>query len=199
MIMRMFRFNVKDFAIVTFAILLFVGLLQFKGVSDTLNGMISKSESDLKLGKSYVRIIEFEFFFKKYPQNMSYFIIGGGRPSGPNLWRYNPQAAMGLNYNIVWVDIGLLGFFMVIGGIATLGILWYTLKAIFIKLPRDYFYLSSYFLYLLIVSFTNEEIYRNGIFTVHAIGLYLIDVAVREKSESAVDNTLNESQLSLNG
>jgi hypothetical protein len=194
MFLRMFKFNVRDIAIITFAVLLFVGLLQFKGVADTIDGMINKSESDIKLGKRYVRLVELEFFFKDYPRNLSYFIVGGGKPSGENLWKYNPAAAMGLNYNIVWVDIGLLGFYIVIGGIATFGLLWYTLKAIFVRVPRDRFYLGSYFLYLFIVSFTNEEIYRNGIFTVHAIGLYLIDIAVAEKPGSAEEYPSEDSR-----
>jgi hypothetical protein len=188
MIMRMLRFNVRDFAIITFAVLVFLGLLQIKVVSDTIDGMIHKSETDVKLGKRYVRLVEMEFFFKKYPRDISYYIVGGGKPSGVNLWRYNPNAAAGLNYNIVWVDIGLFGFYIVIGGIATFGLLWYTLKASAYKLPRDWLYLNSYFLYLFIVSFTNEEIYRNGIFVVHAIGLYLIDLAISEKTVAGEEN-----------
>jgi hypothetical protein len=198
MILRMFRLNVRDFAIVVFAIMVFIGLLQIKGVADTINGMINKSQNDYNLGTKYVRIVETEFFFKKYPQDLSYFIVGGGKPSGLNLWKYNPYAASGLNYNIVWVDIGLLGFYIIIGGIATLGLLWYTLKAVFIKLPRESFYLSSYFLYLFIVSFTNEEIYRNGIFTVHAIGLYLIDTVVYDQLHPAENLPSEEASLYIN-
>ena len=176
MIMRMFRFRVKDFVIVIFLAAFFIGLFQVKSVAGIVNKMINKTETDIGSGSKFNRIVDMEFFFKRYPENLSYFIIGGGRASGKNLYRYNPYV-MGQNYNIVWVDIGLLGFYIVVGGVATLGLLWYTIKAIFSRLPGDMIYLSSYFLYLLIVSFTNEEIYRNGIFSVVAIGLYLIDIA----------------------
>ena len=98
-----------------------------------------------------------------------------------------------MNYNIVWVDIGLLGFFIVVGAIATAGLLWYTLKAIFARVPREMYYVCFYFLYLLLVSFTNEEIYDNGIFTVQAVGLYLIDVALDQKTDRTGPNLLNES------
>jgi hypothetical protein len=143
--------------------------------------MVTQTTGNIKEGKNYVRVVETEFFFKKYPQNFSYFIVGGGKPSGPNLYRYNRSICFGMNYNIVWVDIGLLGFYMVVGGIATLGLLIWVLRGIFIRLPRDWIYLSCYFLYLLIASFTNEEIYRNGIFAVQAIALYLIDIAIKER------------------
>lgn len=89
-----------------------------------------------------------------------------------------------MNYNIVWVDIGLLGFFVVVGGIALFGLLWYTFKAVFMRLPRDMLYLNFYFLYLFIVSFTNEEIFDDGIFTVQAVALYLIDLGANERKES---------------
>ena len=191
MVMRMFKFKAKDFAIVIFIGMVFVGLLQIKGVSDTINGMINKTEKDVNEGSKFNRMVDMEFFFKRYPQNISYFIIGGGKPSGKNLYKFNPEA-MGQNYNIVWVDIGILGFYIVIGGIATLGIVWYTLRAIFIKLPEDRLYLNSYFLYLIAVSFTNEEIYRNGIFSVVAIALYLIDITRTEKSEVGDDIPMQE-------
>jgi hypothetical protein len=102
------------------------------------------------------------------------------------------------NYNIVWVDIGLLGFYIVVGCIAVLGILWYTIKSIFTRLPKDSIYLNCYFLYLLIVSFTNEEIYRDGIFTVQAIGLYLIDLASKEIPNSEDKAALNEVNFQHN-
>jgi hypothetical protein len=193
MFLRTFRFKLKDFAVMILAVLIFVSLIQFKGISDALDDMINKTQNEINLGSKFNRIADTEFFFKRYPENISYFIIGGGKASGENLRKFNPEA-LGQNYNIVWVDIGLLGFYIVVGGIATLGLLWYTLKAIFIKLPKDSLYLNVYFFYLLIVSFTNEEIYRDGIFTVHAIGLYLIDIAVinnlKAEEKTAVEGNL---------
>jgi len=197
LVIRMVRLNVRDVAIVMFVAILFAGLTQFKGIADKIDQMINKTKSEIALGNRYIRKIEMDFFFNKYPDNISYFIIGGGKPSGENLYKYNP-AALGMNYNIVWVDIGLFGFYIVVGGIATLGLLWYTLKAVFFKLPRDRLYLNSYFLYLLIVSFTNEEIYRNGIFSVQAIGLYLIDIAANEKLVSGDEPQVVATYSSVN-
>lgn len=193
MLIKIVKFNAKDFAILFFVILLFVGLSQFSGVTHVFDESITYTKQNLAEGKNYVRMVQMDFFFKKYPANLSYFILGGGKPSGENLYHFNPEIIR-MNYNIIWVDIGLLGFYMVIGGIALSGLLWYTIKAIFIKLPKDKLYLNFYFLYLLIVSFTNEEIYRDGIFAVHAIGLYLIDLAANEKlttdDETAIKGTL---------
>jgi hypothetical protein len=190
LLLRIFH-RPQDIAKIVFVGILFLGVTQQSAISKVMTKMVTQTQSNLKEGKKYVRLVQTEFFFKKYPRNLSYFIIGGGKPSGPNLFKFNRSIFFGMNYNIVWVDIGLLGFYIVVGGVATLGLLLWVLRGIFTKLPRDKIYLSCYFIYLLIVSFTNEEIYRNGIFTVQAIALYLIDLAIEER-ETAEKNVLAE-------
>lgn len=189
MVMRMIRFDPRDMALLFVVLLLAVGLSQYRGVTYVIEKMVEKTETNLKQGDKYVRNIEMEYFYKVYPRNMSYYLIGGGKPAGRNLYEFDYEMANSrLNFNIVWVDIGLLGFYIVVGGIALMGMLWWVLKAVFMKMPRDKFYLKFYFLYLLIVSFTNEEIFRNGIFTVQAIALYLIDFQGTDENNKILTN-----------
>lgn len=178
---RNFKFTAKDFITLFFVFLLFVGFFQLKSTKATIEQTITYTKNNIKEGKNYVRMIDMEFYFKHYPENFSYFIIGGGKPSGDNINSYRTDT-LAQNYNIVWVDIGLFGFYIIVGAIATFGMLWYTIDAVFIKLPNDRRYLNYYFLYLLVVSWANEEIYRDGIFAVHAVALYLIDNAINQKS-----------------
>lgn len=183
MFIRTFRFDIKNFALIIIASLLFVGIFQFQGVSSILEKSINITKSNLDEGERYIRLRQLEYFYTEYPKNITYFILGGGKLGGDNIYKAK-MSSLGQNYNIVWVDLGILGFYIVIGAIATLGLLWYTFRAIFIKLPQRMIYLNFYFLYLLIVSFTNAEIYQAGIFSVHAICLYLIDTSVTEGSDS---------------
>jgi hypothetical protein len=184
MYIRLFRFRLKDFAVLFVLILIFIVLFQLPGPSRILEEFIANTESNIKEGNRYVRLIELEYYFKIYPKNISYFLIGGGLPGGG----YLPGYIYGYitDYAILWVDLGLLGFYIVYGVIAVSGLLWYTIKAILIKLPQDKIYLNNYFLYLLLASFTTYEIWRPGIFTVQAIGLYLIDIVIEEQSKSSI-------------
>jgi len=176
---KLVRFSFTDFAILTLLVLLFIGLFQFQGTSNILEGMITSSKSDLKQGSEYIRLVELNYFFNEFPENNSIYILGSGMPGGIGSYsRYMDYIAQ--QYGYFWVDLGILGFYIIIGIIALLGLLWYTIKAIFIKLKQNNLYLNFYFAYLLIVSFTTMEIYRQGIFAVEAIVLYLIDVAVSE-------------------
>jgi len=182
MVIRTFRFDAKNFIMIFVVSMVFVVMLFSPKVTPIIDNMINETQNNLDQGEDYVRRVQFDFYYKRYPRDFSYYLIGGGKPAGNNLWVIGSNWEM--NYNIVWVDIGLLGFFVVVGGIALFGLLWYTFKAVFMRLPRDMLYLNFYFLYLFIVSFTNEEIFDDGIFTVQAVALYLIDLGANERKES---------------
>ena len=186
LIIRSFRINAFYFLMVFVLLILFLGLSQYKGTTNIVNKMVTKTQNEMEEGDQYVRNVQLEFYYKVYPQNITYYLIGGGKPAGSNLFNIRDETWQ-MNYNIVWVDIGLFGFFIVVGGLATAGLMWYTIKAVFARVPKHMFYLNFYFLYLVLVSFTNEEIFDNGMFTVHAIGLYLIDIALDEKSKPEIE------------
>lgn len=198
MFIKIVRFSIKYFVVLFITILLFVGLFQLEMPSRILGGFLNDSKSDIAKGDKYVRLVQMEFFFKRYPENISYFIFGGGMPAGDTIYKFNPEL-IGQNYNIVWVDIGLLGFYIVVGAFALVGLLWYTIKAIFIKMPQDKLYLNLYFLFFLIVSFTTEQIYRPGMFSVHAVGLYLIDKVLEGQSKPKDMTTPCETPISASG
>ncbi|MEI6047772.1 MAG: hypothetical protein WCS03_02650 [Bacteroidota bacterium] len=195
MIFRTIRFDMKDLGIIVVVVLLFIGLFQLPGPSNLLKDFSSDTQKNLKEGKNYVRLRQLKFFFNEYPQNVSYYIFGGGKHGGKSIYNFRMKS-FEQNYNIVWVDLGILGFYIVIGAVALAGMLWYTFKAIFIKLPNDKQYLNFYFVFLLIVSFTTSEIFSSGVFTVVAIALYLIDMSVNEKSDPDT-LTINKKRLLL--
>lgn len=175
MFLKLRPFNLGSTLLVAFVITLFVALFQIKGISNILTGMVNSTQDVIASGENYIRFLSFKFFFKEFPINTSVYFLGSGMPGGYSPY-YNLVQSYGYNFGFYWSDIGLLGLYIMIGPVAIAGILWYTLKAIFIKLPKDKFYLNMYFTYLLIVSFTTMEIFRDaGIFVVEAIGLYMID------------------------
>lgn len=180
MVIKLARFSPWNYAVIFLLVLFFVGLFKTGGSSKILNEMINNTINQKEQGENYIRIRQIEYFYSSYPKNISYFIVGGGMPGTRSAYAQSTKT-IEMNYKFLWVDIGLFGFYIVIGCVTILGLLWYTLRAIFIKLPRDRLYLNYYFAYLLIASFTTMEIFRPGIFAVEAIGLYLIDDAVLNK------------------
>lgn len=180
--LRMLKHNPANFALVGLAVVMFIGLLQTDSAKQIIDNMMHASEKQKEMGDQYIRKLEYNYFFHEYPANWSYYVVGGGLPGGYSEYS-RKNGYMVREFGFFWVDLGLLGFFIVIGAIATLGILLYALRAFFIKVPPDSFYLNAFFGYLLIVSYYNMEIYRNGMFVVEAIALYLIDLARKEYKE----------------
>ena len=125
--------------------------------------------------------MQYRYFTSEYPANFSYYIVGGGFPGARGAYAYR-LGYMIQEYGFYWVDLGLLGFWLVVGLVSSLGMIWYTIKGIFLKLKPDALYLNVYLAYLLVVTnITLDQMYRFGIFGVVAIVLYLIDIARDEK------------------
>lgn len=172
--------SLKNYLFLIPAILLFFGVFQLEGPSKILEGMMETSEGQLEKSDENIRLVALNYFYNEFPSNPSIFILGSGYPNSDKS-QYARAFMVLQQQGIFWVDIGLLGFYIVIGLFATLGLIWFSLKAIFIKLPKKYLYLKVYFAYLLLVSFTTMEIFRDGIFGVEALVLYMIDVAKDEQ------------------
>lgn len=175
MFIKLVPFSVKDYAVIVILALLFVGIFQIRGPSSILREMVVESKKQINQGDKYIRVIQLDFFFKKFPINKSVYFLGSGLPGGKSSYA-RLMRSYEHDMGMYWDDLGLMGFYIMIGPIALAGLLLYTLKAIFIKLPRDKLYINFYFVFLLMGSFTTMEIFRPGVFVVEAIGLYLIDI-----------------------
>mgnify|MGYP006287776007 CR=1 FL=1 len=174
-----------NYFLVIVAAIAFIGMLQWDPTARVIEGMISATEeqqAEQDRGETNIRILQFEYFTKEYPKNFSYYIVGGGLPGAFGYYSNYMLRLQGNGY--YWVDLGLIGFYFVIGLVALVGLLFYAIKATFIRLPENSLYLNFYFAYLLLGSIFTMEIYRIGLFGVEAIALYLIDVSKSTTSNS---------------
>lgn len=179
MIVRLIPFAIKNSLAIILATFVFAGLIYSRGSSAIIKNMIHTTQKQKNEGQNYIRAKCLDYYFTVYPKKASYYLLGGGFTTGDNIKAQN-EYYIEERFGFYWVDLGLIGFYIVIGAIACFGIIWYTVKAIIIKVPPNMIYLNFYFIYLLLVSFTTMEIYRNGVFAVEAIVLYLIDITRNE-------------------
>ena len=80
-----------------------------------------------------------------------------------------------MNYQVV--DWGLLGQSWALGILTVSGFLMFSIKAIRLKVSNEYMYVSLWYIFLLLSSITNYEFMRAGNFLVHAIALYIVELA----------------------
>lgn len=139
------------------------------------------------------RIKELGYFLAVHPQNQLDYFLGSGMPNGNDNDAYSQDVVnVGVMEHLFWQDLGLLGLYIMAGLGVVVAFLWLVWKVTFYPTSSYGQYLKYYFIYLLFGSIASMEIYRNGIFGVEAIGLYL---AERYKTGVRVKNVASENLM----
>lgn len=190
--LKLVKYSPLNYVLIILAVVAFIGILQLESTSNIIDEMIHASEQQKEQGDRYIRKIQFEYFTKQYPQNNSYYIVGGGFPGARGGYSHQ-MGWMVQEYGFYWVDLGLMGFLLVMGGIATLGLLFPVFNGIFMKLPTDSLYLNVFLVFLVITTnITLDQLYRFGMFGVIGIVLYMIDISRDEKMIISSNRIVND-------
>lgn len=166
------KINVKQ--LIIFAILC-IGLFYIYNLPEVqakIDGMILRNENGANLANDdYVRILQLNFYLNDFFHDPIEWFFGGGLPYYKSA--YGKWAEM--NYQVV--DWGLLGQSWALGILTVSGFLMFSIKAIRLKVSNEYMYVSLWYIFLLLSSITNYEFMRAGNFLVHAIALYIVELA----------------------
>ena len=147
-------------------------------------GMMERQESDQTFGnKDYIRYATlFHYYGHHYKSTVEMF-LGSGLCNRALRTSYSLEILRNESYGLHYYDWGLLGISWMTGVLSLIGMLWWSLKAAFAKLPKKYLYLSVWFGYILTCAFTSAEFVRQGCFLIQAICLYLIyKISLYEKN-----------------
>lgn len=160
-------------------------LYQIPAVQGKIAGMIERNDTGASLdNKDYIRVIQWEFFTHDYFKNGWEHFFGSGIPfSGENSGfgkYFQSLTDQGLQY----VDWGIIGVSWMLGILTFVGYVWMALAAILKRVPTVYLYVCLWYIFLLSSSITNWEFFRNGNFLVHAMALYIIELASKENEKN---------------
>ncbi|MFT3993578.1 MAG: hypothetical protein QM660_04675 [Dysgonomonas sp.] len=154
-------------------------------MSEIIDKMMQRQETDNMGNEDYVRVLQLDYFLHHHFKNIIEFIGGSGVPNpnsgyGKYMYSFNEVDEYGVMSGTSitgWFDWGLIGLSWVMGIPAVLALLIYAIRAIILKVDKEYYYIGCWFLFLLIISPVNTEFYREGIFVFHGIALYLVEKA----------------------
>ena len=160
-------------------------LYQIPAVQGKIAGMIERNDTGASLdNKDYIRVIQWEFFTHDYFKNGWEHFFGSGIPfSGENSGfgkYFQSLTDQGLQY----VDWGIIGVSWMLGILTFVGYVWMALAAILKRVPTVYLYVCLWYIFLLSSSITNWEFFRNGNSLVHAMALYIIELASKENEKN---------------
>lgn len=157
-------------------------LYQQPEVQDKIEGMILRNENGATLdNKDYVRVLQLNFYLFHFFHDPIEWFFGGGLPyykSAYGLWAER-------NYQVV--DWGLIGQSWALGILTVWGFLKFSIQAIKLKVERKYMYVALWYMFLLLSSVTNYEFMRAGNFLVHAMALYIVELAALKYKKTNIE------------
>lgn len=179
------RVKLKHIGFVAAIVVVGYVLYQIPAVQGKIAGMIERNDTGASLdNKDYIRVIQWEFFNHDYFKNGWEHFFGSGLPlSGANSGfgkYFQTLTDQGLQY----VDWGIIGVSWMLGILTFVGYVWMSLAAISKRVPSVYLYISLWYIFLLSSSITNWEFFRDGNFLVHAMALYIIELASKENEKN---------------
>ena len=156
-------------------------LLQTPVVSEKIESMIERQQTDNFSNNDYIRLIQYQYYTKEHFKSIGEYVLGSGLPQRGNSSSGIKASAYGtymdglVSSGLNWVDWGLLSMSWVIGIIPILVIIFYSIKIFRLRVSKQYEYIGLWFLYLLVISFTTLEQLRPGSLTIQAFCFVLIE------------------------
>jgi len=170
-----FKWNILLFSLLACG--LFVAMLQIPVFSEKLNGMMDRQQTEVLSNKDYIRVIQLKYYTHDHFKSFWEYIYGSGmtystEQETSSYGRYMSRLpAVG----IYWQDWGILGLSWIIGILAVISMIAYSIKAFLLEVPVAYYYIGIWFIYLVASSVTTMEFYRDGNFIVQSIALYMVE------------------------
>lgn len=160
-------------------------LYQIPAVQEKIAGMIERNDTGASLdNKDYIRVIQWEFFNHEYFKNGWEHFFGSGLPLPGAKSGFGKYFQTLTDQGLQYVDWGIIGVSWMLGILTFVGYVWMALAAILKRVPSVYLYVCLWYIFLLSSSITNWEFFRNGNFLVHAMALYIIELASKENEKN---------------
>ena len=120
----------------------------------------------------YIRMVSINYYYTSFFKSPIELFFGAGMigNNGPVADVF--AKLMLYNYNLT--DWGLIGLSWYAGIPVVLCIVYYLIRGILQQVPKQYLYINAWFLYLLIVSITDPEMYQHYSFLIQSILLYML-------------------------
>ncbi|WP_165040332.1 hypothetical protein [Dysgonomonas sp. ZJ709] len=194
LVVRIYGFSRKIIVPFLAMILILVVVVQIPFIQDVIARMFERQQTDSFEDSDYIRILQLDYYMNNHFKNIWEFIFGSGIPYpssdyGYYMYSFHQRDQYGYitGTSITgWFDWGLIGLSWVAGIPTVLAMIAYAIRAYFLKVFSQYYYIGCWFLYLLLVSPLTIEFFREGAFVFHGIALYIVEKAHLEYKRDSI-------------
>lgn len=177
-------------------------LLQFDFTKNIIEAMINRNEDQNFSNEDYIRVRQFNYFTTEHFKNSLEYFLGSGFPNMESHYgKYMKSLQIHNQYGEMvgsvggWVDWGIIGLSWVGGIPLSILLIFIGIKAVMCRVTKEYLYISSFYIFLLLGSITTTELYREGAFVFHAIALYILELVTIRKNQKKSKYNLVTSKI----
>ena len=175
-------FDVKKLLAGTFVALVLGGAFSLTPVAQKgIERMVNAQETDTYENEDYIRWIQWEYYLNSHFKSETERIFGSGQPGYDSVYGREMNSARDTHIGHVLGGIhdwGLIGQSWVVGPFTIVIFVLMMLRCIWISWKSDnqYFYIASWYIFLILISTTNMEVHRQGSMAYHALIFYLVTI-----------------------
>lgn len=169
--------GIKITAYIKYVILGFLFMLVFVQipiVKNKIQEMVERNENANFDNQDYIRIVTYDYYASEVKKQPYAYWTGLGLPGSHSKYQNKIDTLKHKN-GIVWADWGIIGLSWMLGIPGVIIIILICIYTLYIKVPKQFYYISFSFLFLLLGSIMTREIYRVGAFFVQAYLLMLLN------------------------
>lgn len=166
-----FKLSVVAIIFVGIVLVLYQYVPLIQSSLDSLQNRAGESNQTFN-NDDYIRMVSINYYYTSFFKSPIELFFGAGMigNNGPVADVF--AKLMLYNYNLT--DWGLIGLSWYAGIPVVLCIVYYLIRGILQQVPKQYLYINAWFLYLLIVSITDPEMYQHYSFLIQSILLYML-------------------------
>lgn len=185
LIIKLFGLKMKTIAIFISFLVVFIVFFNTSWGERVIDAFVDRQDAMFN-NSEYIRMISLDYHLHRYFKSPIEYFFGSGVPYLTDVENvcsnYGKEIRTLQSSGLIYQDWGVLGYSWIWGVIPVLCMIVYSIKSIFIRVPREYYYLSIWLLFLVVGSITTAEMFRPGAFFLQMVVLVLI-----EKNEIAYD------------
>lgn len=201
MFIRLYKLSFKTTFFIGVVLAFSLYGLQTRVVQDKLTEIVDRNETANFENESYVRVLLVDYYYNNHFINKLEMFLGSGMPhmSPHNPERAESEYSRQCSYNAFYyhfypVDMGLLGLSWNAGIPFTITFILLMLLVARMKVPRDYWYVAAWEIFIVIVGLTNEISYYHSNIIYQVVALVII-TKVHEEQQLDFNYNLNNEKF----
>lgn len=162
-------------------------MVQIPIVNNAISNMLNRQTDANFSNEDYIRVRQFEYFTNEHFKSPIEYFFGSGFSNPRSEYGKRMFYLQGMTTENQtgpiggWRDWGMVGLSWIIGLPCLLCILFCILKIFVTKIPKQYYYLKYFYLFILLTAITSVEFYRWGSVFIHGILFYQFELIVKKQ------------------